>query len=103
MDGKILNSLNFNKSLSELNIEEIAFMAALPKAPNNYHPIDNYENAITRRNWVLELMYSNGYIAKNDLLLKNKKLIVKNRDTIDLIFISIIFKLLDNSDLVNFP
>ena len=35
-------SLNyFNKSLEELNIEEIAFLAALPKAPNNYNPKKN--------------------------------------------------------------
>ena len=40
----------------------MAFLAALPKAPNNYHPIKNYNNAIARRNWVLDQMKSNGYI-----------------------------------------
>jgi len=48
-------SLNyFNKSLNELNISEAAFLAALPKAPNNYHPIRKKKSAIARRNWVIK-------------------------------------------------
>ena len=36
-------SLNyFNKSLQDLKLDEIAFLAALPKAPNNYNPRTNY-------------------------------------------------------------
>ena len=32
-------SLNyFNKSIYELELHEIAFLVALPKAPNNYNP-----------------------------------------------------------------
>ena len=38
--GGAASSLNyFNKTLQELNLEEMAYLAALPKAPNNYHPI----------------------------------------------------------------
>ena len=44
----------FNKPLSDLTIEECAFLAALPKAPNNYNPKTKYSNAIQRRNWVLK-------------------------------------------------
>ena len=59
--GIAASSLNyFNKTLHELNLHEMAFLAALPKAPNNYHPIKNYNNAIARRNWVLDQMKSNG-------------------------------------------
>ena len=48
-------SLNyFNKSLWDLSLDEMAFLAALPKAPNNYHPIKNKKAAITRRNWVIK-------------------------------------------------
>ena len=58
-------SLNyFNKSLSELNLDEIAFLASLPKAPNNYNPNKNYDDAFERRNWVLDRMYSNKFIEK---------------------------------------
>ncbi len=57
-------SLNyFNKSIYQLDLHEIAFLAALPKAPNNYNPKTNYENAIDRRNWVINRMYKNGFIT----------------------------------------
>ncbi len=42
----------FDKPLNELTIDEMAYLAALPKAPNNYHPIRRKERAIARRNWV---------------------------------------------------
>jgi penicillin-binding protein 1A len=57
----------FNKSLDELGAEEAAYLASLPKAPNNYHPIKRYEKAVARRNWVLERMVEDGYIQKADL------------------------------------
>ena len=56
----------FDKSLDELNIEEVAYLAALPKAPNNYHPVNNKEKAIARRNWVIDKMSDNGYILKTE-------------------------------------
>ena len=81
--GIAASSLNyFNKTLHELNLHEIAFLAALPKAPNNYHPIKNYNNAIARRNWVLNQMKSNGYISDKDAQVKNNKLVVIERETI---------------------
>ena len=50
-------SLNyFNKSIYDLELHEIAFLAALPKAPNNYNPKKNYLKAIDRRNWVIDRM-----------------------------------------------
>lgn len=52
----------FNKTLSELTVEEAAYLAALPKAPYSYHPVKNREAAIARRNYVLREMYQNGYI-----------------------------------------
>ena len=53
----------FNKSLEELTIEEAAYLAALPKAPNNYHPIRKYEAAVSRRNWVIDRMVEDGHIT----------------------------------------
>jgi penicillin-binding protein 1A len=73
-------SLNyFNKSINELTLEEVAFLAVLPKAPNNYNPITKYSNAIERRNWVLQKMYENGYISAAYLQYKNKPLIAQDR------------------------
>lgn len=56
----------FGKSLNELNIEEIAYLAALPKGPNNYHPKRKYEAAVGRRNWVLDRMAEEGYITQEE-------------------------------------
>ncbi len=76
-------SLNyFNKSIYDLELHEIAFLAALPKAPNNYNPKKNYSKAIDRRNWVIDRMYANGFINKNDLKYKNKPLVVNQRSDI---------------------
>ena len=52
----------FDKSLDKLDLSEAAFLAALPKAPNNYNPIYKKKEAIIRRNWVLSQMSKNGFI-----------------------------------------
>jgi len=78
--GVATASLNyFNKSLKDLTIDESAFLAALPKAPNNYDPRSKYSLAIDRRNWVLKKMYINGYLDKNLLENINKPLVVQKR------------------------
>ncbi len=78
-------SLNyFNKSIYDLEIHELAFLAALPKAPNNYNPKTNYAKAVERRNWVIDRMFENGFIKKEDLNYKNKPIEVYKRDTIQL-------------------
>ncbi|MCG7394212.1 penicillin-binding protein 1A [Microvirga sp. ACRRW] len=62
--GVAASALNyFGKSLHELNIAEVAYLAALPKAPNNYHPFRQRQAAIDRRNWVIGRMVENGYIT----------------------------------------
>ena len=53
----------YDKSLDELTIGEAAYLAALPKAPNNYHPVRKRDRAITRRNYVLRQMERNAYIS----------------------------------------
>ncbi len=53
----------FGKSLDSLNIAEVAYLACLPKAPNNYHPVKNYEKALARRDWVIGRMAIEGYIT----------------------------------------
>ncbi|MFK7839917.1 MAG: penicillin-binding protein 1A [Bdellovibrionales bacterium] len=54
----------FNKSLDELTLAEVAYLAALPKAPNNYHPIRNREKSVDRRNWVIGRMLIDGHITE---------------------------------------
>ncbi len=53
----------FGKELHELEIHEAAYLAALPKAPNNYHPFRDTQRAIGRRNWVIDQMVENGKIT----------------------------------------
>ena len=73
-------SLNyFNKSIYDLQLHEVAFLASLPKAPNNYNPKTNYSKAIDRRNWVIDRMYANGFITIEDLDYKNKPIEVFDR------------------------
>lgn len=52
----------FGKSLNELTLEEAAYLAALPKGPNNYNPKTKYEAAVHRRNWVIDRMEIDGYV-----------------------------------------
>lgn len=48
----------FNKPVSELSLAECAFLASLPKAPNNR------DRAVERRNYVLRRMVEEGYVTR---------------------------------------
>ena len=56
----------FDKSVGELTLPEAAYLAALPKAPNNYHPFRFPERAVERRNWVIDRMIENGYVGAQE-------------------------------------
>ncbi|MET7243927.1 penicillin-binding protein 1A [Methylobacterium sp. EM32] len=56
----------FGKSVHELTIHEAAYLAALPKGPNNYHPYRRTQQALARRNEIIGLMAQNGYITKEE-------------------------------------
>ena len=53
----------FDKALYELKLSEVAYLAALPKGANNYHPFKHPKAAIERRNWVIDRMVENGYVT----------------------------------------
>ncbi|HWY62536.1 MAG TPA: penicillin-binding protein 1A [Rhizomicrobium sp.] len=53
----------FDKSLDELDVAEVAYLAALPKGPANYDPRFYHAAALDRRNWVIGQMAENGYIT----------------------------------------
>lgn len=66
--GVAAASLNyFGKSLTELDLAQTAYLAALPKGPSNYHPVRHRKRAIERRNWVLARMYDNDYITEAEM------------------------------------
>jgi penicillin-binding protein 1A len=54
--------LYFDKSVHELTIAEAAYLAALPKAPNNYNPFRQHDRAVERRNWVIDQLVAVGAV-----------------------------------------
>ena len=74
----------FNKSLDELSLSEAAFLAALPKGPNNYDPDKNYDAALSRRNYVLDRMQENGYATAEEVqAAKNEPIVSVHRELND--------------------
>jgi len=70
----------FDKSISELNYDEAALLAALPKAPSRYNPYKDIVLAKFRRDLVLKNLYENNYINKIQYKeFVNKKIILKKR------------------------
>ena len=71
----------FDKSIKELNYEEAALLAALPKAPSKYNPYRNKKLAKFRRNLVLKNLLDNDFIndkiyqslVKKEIVLKKKQ------------------------------
>lgn len=57
----------FGKSVDQLLLHEMAFLAILPKAPERYGRAKNADLALARRNWVLGEMRANGWITDAQL------------------------------------
>jgi len=73
----------FDKSINELEYNEAALLAALPKAPSRYNPYKNIEVAKFRRNLVLKNLYDNKYISKKNLeIFKKSEISLKKRKKI---------------------
>ncbi|MCK8818100.1 PBP1A family penicillin-binding protein [Natroniella sulfidigena] len=64
----VQNAANFyfNKDVDELTLAESALIAGLPRAPNYYSPYRNPDEAIRRRNVVLNRMLEQGYITAEE-------------------------------------
>ncbi|MEJ5220139.1 transglycosylase domain-containing protein [Cognatishimia sp. D5M38] len=56
----------FGTTVGELKLEEAAYLAALPKAPLRFHPVESYERAVERRNLVLKEMLKAGFISSEE-------------------------------------
>ncbi len=68
----------FDKSIKELNYNEAALLAALPKAPSKYNPYRNKDLAKFRRDLVLNNLYENNFInEKKYLEFKNNPIRLK--------------------------
>lgn len=79
----------FGKAVNELDLHEAAYLAALPKAPSNYHPFDDTEAALARRNWIIDRMVENGYVQLEAAeIAKDQPLGVNFRRSGDFVFAS---------------
>ena len=54
----------FNKGLDDLAPHEAAFLASMPKAPSDFHPVRQKDRLRERRDFVLKEMFENGYISR---------------------------------------
>jgi penicillin-binding protein 1A len=63
----------FGKSVHNLNLDEVALIAGLPKSPNNYSPYRNPKRARSRRNHVIRRMAQEGFIKREEAQQAMKK------------------------------
>jgi len=76
----------FNRSLGELTLAETAFIAALPKAPNNYHPIRKPRAAKGRRDWVVTRMLEEGFVGTNEASEATaEEIVIRRRDETEVV------------------
>ena len=70
----------FDRSLGELSLSEMAYLAALPKAPNRYSITKNEKEAYARRDYVLGRMRDDGYITQAEMdAARAEKLVPRRR------------------------
>ncbi|MCX7338664.1 MAG: PBP1A family penicillin-binding protein [Alphaproteobacteria bacterium] len=56
----------FDKKLDDLTLSECAFLASLPKAPSNYHPLKEQKKAKERRDWVIHRLAEEAIITNSE-------------------------------------
>lgn len=80
----------FDKSVDELNLEEVALLATLPKAPSKLDPRKNIVKAKERRDWVLERMINEHFIEEEDgkLAMEQPIKLVEGKSESDLVHAS---------------
>ncbi len=68
----------FDKSIKELNYNESALLAALPKAPSRYNPKRDIQLAKFRRDLVLKNLFENNFLSEKEYLkFKNQPIQLK--------------------------
>lgn len=56
----------FSKDANDLTIAEAALLVGIPQSPTANNPVNNPDNALSRRNTVLDRMLTNGYITQEE-------------------------------------
>ncbi len=77
---------DFNKPLDQLDAAEAAYLASLPKAPNNYDARLHPEAARERRDWVVDRMVDAGFItAEQGAAAKAEPIELRRRDPTEIV------------------
>lgn len=67
VDGvEVASNYYFDKHVSDISLAQAACLAAITNNPSANEPYNNSETNLSRRNWVLDEMYNNGYITKEE-------------------------------------
>ena len=76
----------FNKKSSDLTLEEAIILVGIPRNPENYNPVSNYDLSIKRAQNVAKSMIKNGYITQDDYdkLFQNKLEVYGKKETSNL-------------------
>lgn len=73
----------FGKNVDQINLAEAAMIAGIPKSPNYFSPLNNFEAAKERQEVVLSQMLKYGFINKQQFdAAKNTKLVLKSSEAI---------------------
>ena len=71
----------FGKSLSELDLDQMAVLIGMVKGASYYNPVRNPERATERRNTVIDIVQGNGLISESQAAIqKNRKLVITTRN-----------------------
>jgi len=73
----------FNKDVNDLTLEEAIILAGIPKSPNKYNPVSNYNSSINRAKIVAKSMLNNEIIdtdTYNNLNFENVLIYGKNNE-----------------------
>lgn len=71
----------FNKDVKDLSLSQIAYLCAIPNRPSYYDPYKNPDNALERRNKILEDMCECGYISQAEMVKAKAEPIIIERPT----------------------
>lgn len=76
----------FKKKASELTLAESSMLVNIPKSPNNYSPVNNFDKAKERQKYVLNTLLENKVISQNeyDEAINEKIVIYGKKDKINL-------------------
>ncbi|MCH5273093.1 MAG: transglycosylase domain-containing protein [Lachnospiraceae bacterium] len=58
----------FSRGVAELSLSELMFLCAIPNNPSLYDPYRNFEDTLERRDSVMEQMYQDGKLSKEDYM-----------------------------------